>query len=244
MSCLNTSPPNCGSQPNCPDKFGCTGQCPDFEIKRHDTMPSFKYSVEDEEGDPIDLTGLVLEASMWAKAKLKTDIDDNDTVIAFADGIGFEQALEDDVIVVDRVRSPEQMLIVSFDEVNKTITVERGYNGTTAAAVKKGTGLKIFRFRNSPATTEMTVEDVEQIDGTVETDVLQESFLVYEWSANDTCVPGCFWLEFKLMQMASVVEIPSVTPVCYSGDGVEWVRRFPACGELLIKICDSPTKES
>ena len=58
----------------CPQTDGCIpGVCPDFMIKRHDTKPSFKILMEDCDG-PMDLTGLVLEASMWAKAKLKKDL--------------------------------------------------------------------------------------------------------------------------------------------------------------------------
>jgi hypothetical protein len=244
MGCLRTSLPSCGVSAFCPDKFGCPPDaCPDFQIKRNDTTPSLKVEVEGDDG-PMDLTGLVLEASMWANAKLKKDIIVSDTVIQFADNIGFEQVLAGDIIVVNRVRSPEHMIILGFDEDAKTIQVGRGYNGTTPAAVKKGTVLRIFRFMSVPASTEMVYGDETGVDGCVTKDVLQASYLVYEWAANDTCVPGCFWLEFKLLKMIEgTVVVPSVIPLCYSGLGVEWVRRFPVCGELLVKICESPTIE-
>lgn len=244
MSCLRTTNTGCGTSSNCVDKFGCPpGVCPDFEIKRHDTKPVLKVEVTDENNDPMDLTDLILEASMWAKAKLKAEIDGTDTSIQLADNIGFEQILVDDIIVPVRVRSPEYMLVTGFDEANKTITVERGHLGTTPDTWIKGTELRIFRFLNSPATTEMVLQDVLQVDGTTEEDVVTASYLIYEWSANDTCVPGCFWLEFKLLKMSDDASAPSVTPVCTSGVGVEWVRRYPACGEYLIKICDSPSAE-
>ncbi len=244
MSCLSPSPPGCATSQNCPDIFGCLANaCPDFQIKRNDTRPSFKVSVSDENG-PIDLTGLVLEANMWAKAKLKSNIDADTTTIQFADNIGFYQILPNDVIVVDQVRLPEHMKVVSFDETNKTLVVERGYNGTTALTYKRGTCLKIFRFMNAAAVTEMVYEDVEEFDGTTICNVLAESFFVYEWTANDTCVPGCFWMEFKLLKMTDgPLVIPSTNPMCTSGIGVEWVRRFPQCGEFLIQICQSPTQE-
>ena len=64
----------------CPDKFGCIpGVCPDFTIKRHDTKPPFKVSVEDCDG-PLDLAdgtnavvdpNLILEVNIWAKGRLK-----------------------------------------------------------------------------------------------------------------------------------------------------------------------------
>ena len=226
--------------------MGCPpGVCPDFQIKRHDTVPPFKYSVEDENGDPMDLTGLVLEANMWLCAKFKANVADNDTTFSLADNIGFEQILVGDIIIPDRVRSPEHMRVIGFDEDAKTIEVERGYNDTIPSAWKKGTPMRIFRILNAPAVTEMKYEDITQVDGCVLHDQLVESFLIYEWNANDTCVPGCFWFEFKLLKMATgPVVIPSVTPVCTSGVGVEWVRRFPVCGEFLIKICDSPTAET
>ena len=118
---------------------------------------------------------------------------------------------------------------------------------------------------NAPAETEMIVEDVVQTDGTTLEDQIITSYLVYNWQANDTCLPGCYWLEFKLLKMLSPSEInmnfvgmlqteiipsftnPSLTPEdfdCTLGEGVEWVRRFPTCEEgFLINIIDSPTSE-
>jgi hypothetical protein len=246
MSCVSTNPPDCPINPQCPSKDGCfPGICPDFQIKRNDTVPPFRVSVEDENG-PINLTNLVLEASMWANAKLKKDITSLSTSIGFAGEIGFEQVLENDIIVVGSDgRSPEHMLVVGFDEVNKLIQVERGFNNTTVREWKKGTLLKSFRFINAPATTEMTFEDIGQIDGTTLCNQLSESFLIYEWSSRDTCAIGCFYFEFKLIKMLDHIPsvIPSFIPPCTSGFGVEWVRRFPVCGEFIIKVCQSPTAE-
>ncbi len=239
MGCLKPTPPNCGTTNICGD---CP-PCPDFQIKQHDTRPPFKVAVEDENG-PMDLTDLVLEASMWIESKLKKDIDSDDTVIELAGNIGFDQILPNDIIIVDNPRSPEYMIIDGFDETNKTITVTRGYNATTARAWKKGTKLRIFRVFGGLGVTEMVYEDVQQADGCVLKDQLTESVLVYEWNPNDTCAAGCFSLEFKLIKMT---DTPSVTPsaisVCSIGEGVEWVRRFPVCGEFVIKVCDSPTIE-
>jgi hypothetical protein len=245
MSCVNVSPPGCASAPNCPDCFGCiAGVCPDFQIKRNDTRPPFKVSVSDENG-PLDLTGLVVEANMWANAKLKNNMAALDTSLSLANNIGFCQILVNDVILMDRSRSPEQMLITGFDETDNLIFVQRGYNNTTPQNWKRGTSMKIFRFMNAPALSELIFDDETQVDGTVNCNVLADSLLVYEWSANDTCVPGCFSFEFKVIKMTSTTPvIPSVIPACFSGIGVEWVRRFPACGEFLIKVCESPTAES
>lgn len=245
MSCLRPTPPNCGLPPGCPDLFGCLpGRCPDFEIKRNDTKPVFKVPVTNDDGDPLDLTGLVLEANMWACAKFKKDVQSTDTSFQLADNIGFEQILVNDIIIPDRVRSPEHMLVVGFDENSRTVDVARGHDDTTPSFWKRGTPMRIMRIMNAPATTEMLYDDVTQPDGCVIPNQLSESFLIYEWTADDTCVPGCFWMEFKLIKMASgPIVIPSVTPVCFSGVGVEWVRRFPVCGEYLVKICPSPTME-
>jgi hypothetical protein len=246
---------NCNG--GCPDEFNCDGSCPDFQIKQHDTKPPFKVAISDCNG-PIDLTGLVLEASMWANAKLKSAITSTDTYFALADGIGFQQALVGDIIVVSRVRNPEQMLITGFDENLKLVQVLRGYNGTPVGDYKKGTCLKIFRVLNSVAQTELTYEDQLQVDGTVSTNVLTKSQLVYEWLSNDTCVPGCFNFEFKLLKMTtsmsmvnslsiSTPSFTSFTPSeygCFIGEGVEWVRRFPTDGSFVIKVQQSPTSES
>lgn len=233
---------------SCPDVYGCPSDiCPDFVIKRHDTLPPFKVSVEDCDG-PLNLEGesIILEVNMWALAKLKAAITDTATSFRFADDIGFYQVTVGDIIVADHVRSPEHMLVTGFDETNKLVVVERGYNGTTAMAWAKGDSLRIFRILNAPATIEMITQDEQQVDGTVNHDVLTDTFLVYEWGLEDTCLPGCYWLEFKVLK-ESITDplIPSVIPsnIC-SQEGIEWVRRFPVQGEgFLIKIIDSATKE-
>jgi hypothetical protein len=106
----------------------------------------------------------------------------------------------DDIIIMDRIRSPEQMLVTGFDEDNKLIYVQRGYNGTVASVWKKGSSMKIFKFINAPASIEPNREDVAKPDGTTE-NVLTDTFLVYEWDVNNTCLPGCYWFEFKVFEM-------------------------------------------
>lgn len=196
---------SCGSSKNCIDKFGCPdGVCPDFVIRRHDTKPAFKITVEDC-GGPMDFRGLVIEANMWALAKLKTNISSDDDYFRLADDVGFEQVMVGDIIVMDQVRSPERMLVTGFDEHNKLIKVQRGYHGTVPAYWKKGSKMRIFRILNGQAEAEMLYEDVQNIDGTVDQDVLQESSLVYEWQPEDTCLPGCYWFEFKVLKMIETV---------------------------------------
>jgi hypothetical protein len=250
----------CSNQVNvlCPSKFGCPPNvCPDFEIKRHDTNPAFKITVSDCDG-PLDLTDCVVEVSMWAKAKLKKNLNDTDTYFGLCDCIGFEQSLVGDIIVIDRIRAPEMMLVTGHDEINKLIRVQRAYHGTTASTYKRGTGMRIFRVLNSIGETDMIYEDIEQIDGTT-TNELTESQLIYEWQPNDTCLPGCYWLEFKLLKMITlgdwylaanpiVPTFTSVTPTeagCEIGSGVSWVRRFPVDGNdgFLIRINNTPTNE-
>lgn len=258
MSCNNKS---CSTQNNnCLDKNGCPSNvCPDFVIKRHDTKPAFKVNVQDCDG-PLDLTDLVLEASMWAKAKLKKAITVDDDYFSLADNIGFEQVMVGDIIVMERARLPEQMLVIAFDEANKLIQVTRGYHGTTVSAWPKGNPLRIMKFMGVTSETEMLYQDILQLDGTTAEDQLVNSFLIYNWQAGDTCLPGCYYLEFKLLKMTSLelsvssteefpisFTDPNLVPAdfgCSLGSGVEWVRRFPEDSEgFLIKIIDSPTSE-
>jgi len=252
---------SCGQVQSCVDQFGCPdNRVADFCIKRHDTRPSFKVKAVDCNG-PMDLTGLVLEASMWAKAKFKKPVYYSDLYFGFQDEIGFGQVNQGDLIVIDQVRAPEQMLVVGFDEVNRLIQVQRGYHGTIPRSYTRGTEVKIFRVLNSPAITEMDRQDIPQVDGTVKTDVLVESRLVYEWAAQDTCFPGCYFFEFKLIKMIGVpfMGITGIIPSgpisfisytadelgCQLGAGVEWVRRFPVGEEgYLIRIGESPTSEN
>jgi len=261
MTC--TSSFGCSSTPQgCPSEDGCIpGVCPDFVIRRHDTKPPFKVKMEDCDG-PMDLTDLILEASMWAKGKLKSAMTTESTYFALADNIGFNQIMVGDIIIMDRVRLPEKMLVTAFDEVNKLVQVQRAYHGTTAQIWKKGTPLRIMKFFGATAISEMMYQDILEIDGTTTEDVLTDSFFVYEWSESDTCLPGCYYLEFKLLKMIETEEevgflsTPSVIPSftasnlsvadfsCNLGIGVEWVRRFPVESEgFLIQITNSPTSE-
>ena len=259
----------CGGSDGCVDEFGCVdGQCPDFTIRRHDTKPPFKVDIEDCDG-PMDLTDLVLEINMWAKGKIKTAIDETDTYFALADAIGFQQIMVGDTIIMDRIRLTERMLVTGFDESKRLVQVQRGYNGTEPQEWKKGHALRIMRSINSPAQTEMVLDDVIQTDGKTLPNQITQSFLIYEWLPNDTCLPGCYWLEFKLLKMLDDIVVPaanfvsalqttpSMTPPsftdpsltpddfgCILGEGVEWVRRYPVNAEgFLIKVTNSPTME-
>jgi hypothetical protein len=195
----------CSSQSSCLNTDGCpSDRCPDFVIRRHDTKPPLKISVEDCNG-AFDLQGLVIEVNMWALAKLRDTIDENDTYFRLADNIGFNQIMVGDIIVFDRVRMPERMLVTAFDETNKIVKVQRGYHGTTSSDWTKGTSMRIFRVLNAQAESELVYEDITGVDGITTSDTLTESYLVYEWLPEDTCLPGCYWLEFKVLKMIDVV---------------------------------------
>lgn len=192
---------NCGGK----DEYGCPqGICPDFIIKRHDTKPYFKVSIEDCNG-PMDFRGLIVEANMWALAKLRDNLEENDDYFRLADNVGFNQVMVGDIIVVDQIRLPEHMLVVAFDEHNKFVKVQRAYHGTNAGTYKKGTKLRIFRILNGQASSEIDFADIQQVDGTIDKDTIQSSSLVYEWQPEDTCLPGCYWMEFKVLKMIEMV---------------------------------------
>lgn len=249
MSCKSNS---CGvpSSNVCLSKDGCVpGICPDVSIKRHDTKPIFRVQIEDCDG-PIDLTDLVLEASMWAKGKLKKALTTDSAYFELADGIGFNQIMVGDVIFMDRPRLPEKMLVTGFDEVNNHVLVDRGYQGTTAQVWKKGTPLRIMKFVGASAKTEMIYQDIIQLDGSTLKDQLTDSFFIYEWQPTDTCLPGCYYMEFKLLKMSAesdyeAEEIPSLINSygCGLGLGVEWIRRYPSEEGFIVQITDSPTSE-
>ena len=112
---------------------------------------------------------------------------------------------------------------------------------------------------NATAKTEMLYEDVLELDGTTTQNVLMESYFVYEWNPEDTCLPGCYYLEFKLIKMKSISFlstdpiVPSFIDVSYTpsnfgcgmSDTIEWIRRFPLDQEgFLIKITDTFTSEA
>lgn len=231
---------------NCYDSCSDLDNCYDFIIKRHDSLPEFKLEVTDCD-EPIDLTDLISEASMWSCSKLKSNITDNQTVIQFADNIGFDQILKNTIIQAGVGRNFERMNVIGFDEEKKEIYVERGYKNTTSFAWKKGTNLRLLRFLSNSAITEMNFEDVTNSDGSITKNKLTHSFLVYKWNPEDTCLAGSFFFEFKLIKMfnlgTSMPPIPSYSP-CNWGYGVEWSRRFPIDKDgFIIKVYNSPTGE-
>ena len=244
----NCNPSNsCNYVSNCLSDGLCSdlGLCYDFIIKRHDGLPEFKVEVTDCD-DPIDLTGLVAEASMWVNSKLKADITEEQTTIKLADNIGFDLILEGTIIQAGIGRNFERMLVTGFDEIKKEIYVERGYKNTTPFPWKKATPLRLLRFLSSSALTEMIYEDVTNMDGSILKNQLTHSYLIYKWKPDDTCLAGCFYLEFKLLKMLFIDPYPpniSYSP-CDWGQGVEWVRRFPNDKEgFVIQIYNSPTGE-
>lgn len=222
IGCSQTS--NCASANGCPE-----GVRPDFCIKRNDTTPSFKVAVEDCSG-VVDLSGnYSLEVNIWIKSKLKSAIASTDTELKFADNVGFEQIKQNNILVMSRARSPEKMLITSFNEEQKTITVQRGYDGTTAQDWAKGSELRVFRAIDVEGEIELVYEDVSKLDGTTENELVS-TFLVYTFTEETSCFSGCYWLEFKLIEfdedLATIIS----------------TRRFPSEGEgFLVKITDSPT---
>lgn len=225
MSCSNNNNSTCSDQCGCP-----SGICPDFLIRRYDTKPDYRVLMEDCNG-PMDLTDLILESTMWAKSKLKTNITSTDTALSLADNIGFNQIIVGDMLIIERTRGSEKVLVTSFDENNKLVYVDRGQDGTTAQDWSRGNPIKIVKFMNRPAKVEMVYEDILEIDGTTTQNVLQESYFIHEWSLPETDAPGCYYLEFKLMTQVSAPD--------------QWIRRFPADKEgFLIKITDTFTSES
>lgn len=221
--------------PTCGNRYGCGGQsysCPQFTIKQHDTRPSFKVDVTDCNA-PIDLTNLVIEASMWANAKLKCNLTAETTVIQFADNIGFQQINYDTIIQAGDGRLFERMLIDKINDVDNTVTVFRGQMDTLAVPWKRGTTVKLLRFLNNAALGELVYGNIDEPDGTIINDALLVSLLIYDWKPSDTCMAGMYFLEFKIMKMTDI-------PMPCSGY-VETVMAPPAGNRNLPPLNGMPT---
>ena len=138
---------------------------------------------------------------MWAKARIKKALTPSDTILLFADNVGFFQVKVGDIILFDHPRSFERMQVIAINEDTSEISVSRGSGGSTPRSWKRGHDLRIFRIISGPAICEMTYMDIPQVDGTVIKNEPTKSMLVYDWQAGDTSFSGCFWLEFKLIKM-------------------------------------------
>lgn len=244
---------SCSSNPYVCNGSTCASEisdCADFTIKRHDTLPAFKVDITDCD-KPIDLSGMVIEASMWLNAKLKSAITTLSDSITFVDNFGFEQINESTIIQVGDNRKFERMLVDYIDEENKTIHVFRGQLDTNIYSWKKGSCIKLLRFLNNSAVGELEYKNIENLDGTVDENVLVRSTLIYNWQPEDTCFYGKYFLEFKVMQVdledtIDLGSVPSNIPNyhCNLGRGVLSARRFPANKPgFVIEVFDSPTAE-
>lgn len=234
---------------------GCNtaiAEMPIYVIKRHSTYPPFKVDVTDCNQEPYDVKDLVIEAAMWTNAKLKTALTASDIYIKFADNIGYDSVGPNSILHVSNGRDFERMTIVGFDDVNKAIQVNRGACDTVARPWTKGTPIKILRFFNSPASSELFYYDRENIDGTTTKNVLQRSTLIYEWKPEDVCFIGKYYFEFKVLKMNLLTNLDDFNIIskndinyhCELGVGVEWARRFPNDKEgFVIEVTDSPTAE-
>lgn len=224
----------CNSNGGCDNNASGCFRTPDLCIKRNDTKPSFKISISDCDG-VVDLTdnNLVLEANMWFEAKLKNNIDNSATNLSFADNVGFDQVDVGDVVIASSPRNLERMLVTAVNESNKSITVQRAYSSTPSIpsmskAWLKGANLKIFKIIDQPAQIESVFEDVTQVDGSVQNELV-ETFMVFNWQQNHTNLAGCYFFEFKLIMISD------------SGD-VVWIKRTPMNENgFLINIIDSST---
>lgn len=226
---------------------------PDYITKQHSTYPSLRIEVTDCNGEPYDLKDLVVEASMWTNAKLKTALNISDDLIKFADNIGYNNVGPNSILHVSNGRDFERMSIVGFDDVNKVIQVQRGACDTVIRPWTKGTPVKILRFFNSAASSEMIYYNKENLDGTISYDVLQKSFLIYDWKPEDVCFAGRYYFEFKVLKMGllatatdpiNIISANDINYHCDLGYGVEWARRFPNDKDgFIIEIKSSPTAE-
>lgn len=179
----------------------------DLIIKRNSTQPSVRYKIYDCDRSPIDLNGKEITASMWSNARLKKDIDETDFEIVFLDNKGLLTVVPDDILLFKSSSNHELMQVSSI--VNNTIMVTRGYFDTTPNIWKKGSSVKIIKIMNSSATYDLVKEDVMKLNGTVEKNVLVESYLVYNWFIDDTRVPGEYYFEFKVIEKNEEDEIIS-----------------------------------
>lgn len=197
----------------------------DFVIKRNSTQPSIRLKIYDCDMSPVDLTNKEITVNMWSNAKLKKDIQDTDTEIFFADNVGLTTVIPDDILLLKNTSDHE--LIQVSEIIDNTIMVERGYFDTTPLNWKKGTNIKIIKIMNSSATYDLVREDVIKLNGTVEQNVLVESYLVYNWFVDDTRVPGEYYFEFKVVEKNVDGEIISS-------------RKYPEEKEgILVNILDN-----
>lgn len=211
--------------------FKCKKDCPegvkpDFCIKRLDTYPYLKVSIDCENGIDFSDAGLLLTYSMWSNSKIKNTITEADESISLADNIGFKKADIGDKIVFVDSRNTEIALITGFNEENKTIQILRAQEGTTAKTWARGNSVKIFRVSNESGVIEVETDDILQIDGTIKENQIVNNYFIAPWNENSTKISGCYWLEFRLEKT--------------NNEEILWTKKFPSNKEgFLIKIIES-----
>jgi hypothetical protein len=242
---------------DCPDS-GCSpctniAGCVTFNIKQGDNKPDFKVQIEDCNGNPVDLENQIIEASMWFNSRLLKTITAQQNYIQLADLVGFQQLLVGNIIQIGTGRNFERVTVTGFDEVRRFVYVDRGTNGTAASAQLKGAALRCFKFLNSPAFGEMVFSDtlnsnsepgmtaydlktnqnIPSTSGLISTSgpYLAASYLVYEWQVADTCLAGCFYFEFKILDP---VTVPTTTPPPDFGAGFYCINDRVTSGYICM----------
>ncbi len=200
--------------------MGCTTPNYDYTIKKNDTKPFIKYTIES--CDDTDLTeeNLIITASMWADSNLKNKITTTDNYFELKNNYNLEAIKEEDYILIKKFNSSEYMLVESIDETK--INIQRAQLDSNAQNWSKNNEIKIIKFYEVEAEVDIEYNTSLNVNGEEETSASSQN-LVYKWRDGDTSSPGVFFLEFKVSKI--------------DGDQVLWTKKLPSHKEgISIKI--------
>jgi hypothetical protein len=185
----------------CPCNPGGSG--PFFELRRNDTCPAMEIVVKGKNGEPVDLTGWTAEATMFLIRSVYVDVEDDADTIQLESVAGIRAG---DVLRVESEEDErEKLLVTDVDRDGDVLTVTRGHDSTTAAAIPADTAVYDVLVDDIPVEIELETLDEQQASyyqvsvGDVEEDeTIVSSKLVVRWRASDTSRPGDFLVQVEM----------------------------------------------
>ena len=174
-----------------------------FSMKKNDTCPSYSIQIYDPEtGNLASYENWTVKVNMYYVSYLKTDIQDDTMTISLLGNLNLDQIKVGDIIKPTSLDQSvdEEMLITAMDVNNKTITVTRGYDSTTATSFKKKSKLIFYRIFEKDGYVDSEYEEDEN-DELSDDEELDYSLIKYDWNPEDTTHAGIYCLEFKISQV-------------------------------------------
>jgi hypothetical protein len=203
--------------------MACDKENFDYIIKKNDTRPYVKYSMQDCEDIDLSEDDLFISVNMWANSNIKNKLSETDDYLELKNNYNLETIKVDDYILIKKFGSSEHFQVTSISDTK--VYIQRGQLNSVAQSWARGSEIKIIKLYEVEAEKEIEYNTTLNIKGEEET-VASSQNLLYKWSEGDTSSSGMFFLEFKVSKV--------------DGEETLWTKKVPSNKEgISIKITNN-----